>query len=271
MRILVAGASGGVGQAVVTMANAWGHEVFALSRKPIHQPVWRHMQVDILNEAALFAAMGSDIDVVISCIGMQRRNPKNPWSPSLSPINLTSMATRSMCRCMKMCGVSRIIALSAAGVAESAARLNVVMQMMLATTMIGTAYADLARMEQVLAKVAYRGEGVLIDADQVDLLRVAISIALEGHHRRERYDRRDPSDSITEPCTDPLFVALGLGDARLGAGFQDDIAKDSMHSILHGGCKSIHDAVDDDERRDAEGHRDDRGQCDPTGLEITHA
>ena len=41
--------------------------------------------------------------------------------------------------------------MSAAGVAESAARLNVVMQMMLATIMIGTAYADLARMEQVLA------------------------------------------------------------------------------------------------------------------------
>jgi uncharacterized protein YbjT (DUF2867 family) len=57
MRVLVAGASGGVGRAVVTMANAWGHEVFALSRKPIDHPVWRHMQVDILNEAALFAAM----------------------------------------------------------------------------------------------------------------------------------------------------------------------------------------------------------------------
>ena len=151
MRVLVAGASGGVGRAVVTMANAWGHEVFALSRKPIDQPVWRHMQVDILNEAALFAAMGSDIDVVISCIGMQRRNPNNPWSPSISPINLTSMATRSMCRCMKMCGVSRIIALSAAGVAESAAGLNFVMKTMIATTMIGTAYADLAHMEQVLA------------------------------------------------------------------------------------------------------------------------
>ena len=151
MRVLVAGASGGVGRAVVTMANAWGHEVFALSRKPIDQPVWRHMQVDILNEAALFAAMGSDIDVVISCIGMQRRNPNNPWSPSISPINLTYMATRSMCRCMKMCGVSRIIALSAAGVAESAAGLNFVMKTMLATTMIGTAYADLVHMEQVLA------------------------------------------------------------------------------------------------------------------------
>ncbi|MFZ9857902.1 MAG: NAD(P)-dependent oxidoreductase [Roseiflexaceae bacterium] len=151
MRILVAGASGGVGQAVVTMANAWGYEVFALSRKPIHQPVWRHLQVDILNEAALFAAMASDIDVVISCIGMQRRNPQNPWSPSLSPINLTSMATRSMCRCMKMCGVSRIIALSAAGVAESAVGLNFVMKTMLATTMIGTAYTDLAHMELVLA------------------------------------------------------------------------------------------------------------------------
>lgn len=151
MRILVVGAGGGVGQAVVDVAHVYGYEVFALSRRPIAQPVWLHLRVDIVNSPAIMAAMESGIDAVISCIGMQRRNPANPWSASMSPINLTSFAAKVLCDSMQHAGVSRIIAVSAAGVAESAARLNMVMKMMLATTMIGTAYADLARMEQVLA------------------------------------------------------------------------------------------------------------------------
>lgn len=151
MRILVVGAGGGVGQAVVDVAHVYGYEVFALSRRPIAQPVWLHLRVDIVNSPAIMAAMESGIDVVISCIGMQRRNPANPWSASTSPINLTSFAATVLCESMQQAGVSRIIAVSAAGVAESAAKLNMVMKVMLATTMIGTAYADLARMEQVLA------------------------------------------------------------------------------------------------------------------------
>jgi putative NADH-flavin reductase len=146
------------------------------------------MQVDILNEAALFAAMTNGIDAVISCVGMQRRKPMNPWSPSVLPINLTSMATQSLCRCMKMCGVSRIIALSAAGVAESAARLNVVMQMMLATIMIGTAYADLARMEQVLATSGLDWLAPcptrLIDGDAPCRVRVTDQFAINDAIRR---------------------------------------------------------------------------------------
>jgi putative NADH-flavin reductase len=151
MRILVAGASGGIGQAVVDTAHAFGHEVYAVSRSPIRQHVWRKIRVDVFNTAAVMMAMDSGIDAVISCIGMQRRNPANPWSASLSPINLTSQAAAVLCGSMQRFAVPRIIAVSAAGVAESAAQLNMVMKVMLATTMIGTAYADLARMEHVLA------------------------------------------------------------------------------------------------------------------------
>jgi putative NADH-flavin reductase len=152
MRILVAGASGGVGQAVVDVAHVYGYEVYAVSRSPIRQNVWQKIQVDIFNTAAVMMAMESGIDAVISCVGMQRRNPANPWSASLSPINLTSQAAAVLCGSMQRFGVPRIIAVSAAGVAESAAQLNLVMKVMLATTMIGTAYADLARMEHVLAR-----------------------------------------------------------------------------------------------------------------------
>lgn len=188
MRILVAGASGGIGQAVVDMAHEFGHEVCAVSRRPIRQHVWRKVQIDIFNTAAIMTAMESGIDAVISCIGMQRRNPANPWSAATSPINLTSFAASVLCDSMQQAGVSRIIAVSAAGVAESEAQLNMVMKVMLATTMIGTAYADLARMEQVLATsgldwVAPRPTR-LIDGDTTRRVRVTDRFATNDAIRR---------------------------------------------------------------------------------------
>jgi uncharacterized protein YbjT (DUF2867 family) len=96
MCILVAGASGGIGNAVVDTALTFGYEVYAISRSPIRQQVWRKIQIDIFNTVAVMTAMDSGIDAVISCIGMQRF------------------------------GVPRIIAVSAAGVANSAEELNMV-------------------------------------------------------------------------------------------------------------------------------------------------
>ena len=72
-------------------------------------------------------------------------------------------------------------------------------------------------MEQVFAKIAYRGESVLIDPDQVDLLSVAVAIALESHHRRQSDDGRHPGDLVSEPSSDPLFIPFGLTDTCLGS------------------------------------------------------
>jgi hypothetical protein len=83
---------------------------------------------------------------------MQRRRPANPWSKSISPPDLTSKAAASIVASMARHEVKRIVAVSAAGVGDSAARLNLLMRFFLATTMIGTAYRDLAAMEAVYAE-----------------------------------------------------------------------------------------------------------------------
>jgi hypothetical protein len=82
---------------------------------------------------------------------MQRANPANPWSRSLSPPDLTSRAAAAITGSMARCGVRRVVMVSAAGVGDSVVHLNLPMRFLLATTMIGTAYADLAAMEATLA------------------------------------------------------------------------------------------------------------------------
>ena len=48
-------------------------------------------------------------------------------------------------------GVPRVVAVSAAGVAESAARMNLLMKFFVATSNVGAGYRDLAAMERVFA------------------------------------------------------------------------------------------------------------------------
>lgn len=149
MHILIIGASGGIGQQVVTQALARGHQVSVFVRQPRPWPSHVTIHVGDVGDAAAVAAAMPGMDAIVSCVGMRRRNPRNPWSENLSPPDLTSRAAQHIVAGMRLHHVPRVIAVSAAGVGESAAHLNGVMKYMLANTMIGTAYADLARMEDV--------------------------------------------------------------------------------------------------------------------------
>lgn len=151
MHILIIGASGGIGQQMVTQALARGHQVSVFVRQSRPWPSHVTSHVGDVGDAAAVAAAMPGVDAVISCVGMRRRNPRNPWSENLSPPDLTSRAAQHIVAGMRLHHVPRVIAVSAAGVGDSAARLNGVMKYMLANTMIGTAYADLARMEDVYA------------------------------------------------------------------------------------------------------------------------
>jgi putative NADH-flavin reductase len=151
MRILILGASGGVGKQIVARAVAHGHQVTAVTRAsaPIEAtPQIKVFHADVTQESSLDEIM-SGHDAVLSALGIKRENAKNPWSPLASPPNFSSLSAQHIVASMKKHGVKTVLAVSAAGVAESAASMNLLMKFFVAKSNVGLAYRDLALMESV--------------------------------------------------------------------------------------------------------------------------
>src|SRR5829696_888286 len=114
-RILVLGATGGCGRHVVARAIARGHAVTAVVRPetaydpPVGTAVIRD---DVLRDGVIAEAMHGH-DVVISCLGIRRRRPRNPWSGLISPPDLTARATRAIVDGARAAGIKRVLAISA--------------------------------------------------------------------------------------------------------------------------------------------------------------
>lgn len=154
MRLLVLGASGGVGRHVAAQAVEAGHAVTALVRAetPWKAPEGvRVLRGDVLDARALDGAL-EGADAVLSSLGMKRVNPANPWSPLASPADFNSRSAEAVVAAMKRAGVGRVVAVSAAGVGDSARAMNLLMRVLVARSNVGVAYRDLAVMERVYAE-----------------------------------------------------------------------------------------------------------------------
>lgn len=143
MKIAVFGASGGCGRHVLAQAVARGWDVTAIVRAPLEVPGVRVVECD------LDAIAGAD--AVISCLGIRRRHPRNPWSRMMSPPDFTSTSAAKIVTAMRKHGVDKLVAISAAGVGDSAARLSWPLRLLFGSSQIGVAYRDLAAMEEVYA------------------------------------------------------------------------------------------------------------------------
>ena len=153
MRVLVLGASGGVGRQLVAEAVAAGHAVRALVRGEPPAPGVSGVQWlrgDVLDPAALAGAVAG-VDAVLSALGMRRRAVANPWSAILGSATFNSESATAIVAAMRAAGVGRVVAVSAAGVGDSAPAMNAVMRGLVATSSIGVAYRDLATMEGIFA------------------------------------------------------------------------------------------------------------------------
>ena len=151
MKVLVLGASGGLGAQIVKLAAAAGHEVTALSRSAMDVPVGaRLVRGDVLVDGVVDGAVEGQ-DAVLSALGIRRRNQANPFSPLASPPDLTSRTAALVVEAMKRHGVRRVIAVSAAGVGDSRPGLNLMMRFFVAATKVGASYRDLEVMEPVYA------------------------------------------------------------------------------------------------------------------------
>ncbi len=212
MRILVLGASGGVGRHAVTRALAAGHEVRVLARDQTVLAVPDSVEIvrgELLEGEALGVAMRG-VDAVVSSVGAQRRHPANPWSAQTTPDRLTSRAAERMVAAMREAGVRRVAAVSAGGVGDSAAALNLVLRVLLATTMIGEAYADLARMEAVFAEsgvdwLAPRPTR-LVDGDPTGAVRV-----VERFGAMDAIRRADVAAFLVDALAEPTWPHAAWG------------------------------------------------------------
>jgi uncharacterized protein YbjT (DUF2867 family) len=101
-------------------------------------------------DAGFLSTLFRGQDVVISCIGPQRTNQRNPWSPLREPPHVAELSARAAVRALPSSGVQRFVAISAAGVGDSLAFTNPLMRWLIRNSTIGAMYADLEAVEQVL-------------------------------------------------------------------------------------------------------------------------
>lgn len=153
-RILVLGASGGIGQWVTHLALERGHQVRVVIRASTQFTPPEGVEVirgDVLDPNVLEEAV-KDQDVVISALGMMRVNKNNPWSRLASPKNFTTRVTKNLVEAMQRHAVKRLVAVSAAGVAESESTLSLVMKLLVKLSNVRKTFADFAHMEAILAQ-----------------------------------------------------------------------------------------------------------------------
>lgn len=151
MNLLILGASGGIGQHLVRFACDHGHLVTALARRADRiDPRARIVIDDVWRPGCLDERVGGH-EVVLSALGLKRVNPANPWSALASPPGLAPETAVMLVQAMRRHAVARVIAVSAAGVADSSPGMNLLMKFFVATSKLGIAYRDLAGMERVFA------------------------------------------------------------------------------------------------------------------------
>jgi len=152
MKMLVLGASGGVGRYLVRLACDQGHTVTAIARRGEGIDSRARLVCDEVLRPGCLEEHVRGHDVVLSALGIKRQNPANPWSTLASPMDFSSRSAAMLVDAMKRGGIGRVIAVSAAGVAESAAGMNLLMKFFARFSNVGVGYRDLAAMERVYAE-----------------------------------------------------------------------------------------------------------------------
>ena len=113
MRILVVGATGATGRAIVAQALARGHEVTALVRNPdrleVRHEHLRVIQGNVLDPTAVDTAVAGQ-EAVVSALGHKR------W---MIPTRILSAGTGNILAAMQRHGVRRYIGMTSLGVGDS--------------------------------------------------------------------------------------------------------------------------------------------------------
>lgn len=140
MRILVLGATGGIGRLVVEQALGHGHDVTAFVRDPSGLDI-RHDRLtvvagDVTDSAAVRQAM-EEVDAVVSALGSRGERPVRVYSDGIA----------NTIRAMTARGVRRLVVVSASGIGADASELSLAARAMRRATKMRPVYEDMERME----------------------------------------------------------------------------------------------------------------------------
>ncbi len=108
-----------------------------------------------------------------------------------------------------------------------------------------------------------------IDADEIDLLRVACAVELKVQHGWDGNDAGHPFQAIAERFANATLIPFDIPDSVGGMALDNEVAEDTVDPLLHLGGEAVHDAVDDNKGGDTKRHRYDRSEGDPTRPKIT--
>jgi putative NADH-flavin reductase len=152
LRLLVLGASGGIGSWFTRLASQRGHDVTAVvrPRASVDTAGVAVKRGDVTDPTFLREVVAGH-DVVVSCLGL-RRAGKSPFARLLSPADLTERVTRILIDVMRSADVRRIVIVSAGGVRDSFAHLTWPVKRLVTTANVGVAYRDLAKMEEIVER-----------------------------------------------------------------------------------------------------------------------
>ena len=144
MKVLIIGATGATGRALVAQALARGHEVTALVRNPdrlaIRHEHLRVVQGDVLDPTAVDEAVAGQ-EAVISALGHKR------W---MIPTRILSAGTANILAAMQRHGVRRYIGMTSLGVGDSWWRMGLYYTLFVLPVILQFYFWDKLRQERIV-------------------------------------------------------------------------------------------------------------------------
>lgn len=155
MKVVVFGANGRTGRAVLLNLLAAGHEVTGFARDPEKLPEWKgrdytRIKGDAMNPADVTRAVAGQ-DAVVVCLG----DSSNPVVLRLgmkrsTPRNICEVGTANVIAAMQGAGIRRLVCVSAYGVGDSRDKLSTAFKVWYTALQLREQLADKERQEKVV-------------------------------------------------------------------------------------------------------------------------
>jgi len=201
-RVLIIGASKGIGLEATKQSLAAGHEVRALARSAssidLSNPRLEKIRGDALNTEEVEAAL-QGVDVVIQTLGVG-------LGDLLRPVSLFSAATRVLVAAMASNGIKRLICVTGFGAGDSRSSIGC-LQRVPFQVVFGRAYDDKSEQERLIKQSSLDWTivrpGVLINSARSGRYRI---LETAPEWRNGIISRANVADFLVRLIDDPSYV-----------------------------------------------------------------